>query len=70
MSDKTGYDDEEAEASNRWKFSTLLFPQLLPGAICEVESFSLNSAVCIRKALMVGDNFFGDFRIDIEGEVA
>ena len=70
VSDKTGDDDEEAEASNRWKFSTLLFPQLLPGAICEVESLTLNSAICISKVVMSGDNWDGDFKIDIEGEVA
>jgi hypothetical protein len=70
VSDKTGVDDEEAEPANRWKFTTMLFPQLLPGAACKVESSTLNSEVIIDKAVFSGDNWTGDFKIDLEVEVA
>jgi hypothetical protein len=68
VSDKTGKDDEEAEASNRWKFSTMLFPELNPGAACKVESETLNGDVVVKKAVSSGDNWDSDFRIDIEAE--
>jgi hypothetical protein len=67
VSDKTGEGDEEAEASNKWKFTTMLFPELMPGAVCKVESSTLNAEVCIEKAVFSGDNWTGDFKIDIEG---
>jgi hypothetical protein len=70
VSDKTEDDDTATDASNRWKFSTMLFPELLPGAACKVESLTLNSEVIIRKAVYSGDNWTGDFKIDIEGDVA
>ena len=70
VSNKTAEDDEKAEPSNRWKFSTMLFPQLLPKAECMVESSTLNGNVIIEKAIYNGDNWLGDFRIDIEAEVA
>jgi hypothetical protein len=70
VSDKTEDDDTGTEASNRWKFSTMLFPELLPGAACKVESLTLNSEVIICKAVYSGDNWMGDFKIDIEGDVA
>lgn len=70
VSDKTGEGDEKTEATNRWKFSTMLFPELLPGAACKVESVTLNSEVIIDKAVYSGDNWAGDFQISIEAEVA
>jgi hypothetical protein len=70
VSDKTGEGDEAAEASNRWKFATMLFPELIPGAACKVESSTLNQEVIIRKAVYSGDNWGGDYQIDIEGEAA
>jgi hypothetical protein len=69
VSDKTTDDDTKTEASNRWKFTTMLFPELLPGAACKVESSTLNGEVIIRKAVYSGDNWTGDFKIDIEGDV-
>jgi len=69
ISDKTSDDDANAEASNRWKFSAMLFPELVPGAACKVESSTLNSEVVINKVVFNGDNWGGDFKIDIEGEV-
>jgi hypothetical protein len=66
VSDKTSDDDAEAEAGNRWKFSSLLFPELLPGAACKVESSTLDGEVVIKKAILAGDNWGGDFKIDIE----
>jgi hypothetical protein len=68
VSDKTGDDDEETEATNRWKFSTMLFPELNPGAACKVESDTLNGDVVVKKSIFYGDNWDGDFRIDIEAE--
>jgi hypothetical protein len=68
VSDKTGEDDEGAEAANRWKFSTMLFPELNPGAACKVESDTLNGDVVVKKAVFSGDNWDSDFRIDIEAE--
>jgi hypothetical protein len=68
ISDKTGVDDSETEPSNGWKFSTMLFPELLPGAACKVESSSFSGEVIIHKAVYEGDNWDGDFRIDIEAE--
>jgi hypothetical protein len=70
VSDKTEDDDTGTEAGNRWKFSTMLFPELLPGAACKVESSTLNGEIIIRKAVYSGDNWTGDFKIDIEGDVA
>jgi hypothetical protein len=69
VSDKTEDDDTATEAGNRWKFSTMLFPELLPGAACKVESSTLNGEVIIKKAVYSGDNMTGDFKIDIEGDV-
>jgi hypothetical protein len=68
VSDKTGADDEKAEAANRWKFATMLFPELNPGAACKVESDTLNGDVKVKNATFSGDNWDGDFRIDIEAE--
>jgi len=68
VSDKTSDDDTKAEASNRWKFSAMLFPELVPGAACKVESSTLNSEVVISKAIFNGDNWGGDYKVDIEAE--
>jgi hypothetical protein len=68
VSDKTSDDDTDSEPSNRWKFSTMLFPELVPGAACKVESSTLNSEVVIRKAVFNGDNWGGDYQVDIEAE--
>jgi hypothetical protein len=43
----------------------MLFPQLLPGSACSVESSGLSGAVLISKAVYSGDNWTGDFKIDI-----
>jgi hypothetical protein len=69
VSDKTGEGDTAADAANRWKFSTMLFPELLPGEACKVESSTLNGEVIIKKAVYTGDNMTGDFKIDLEGDV-
>jgi hypothetical protein len=68
VSDKTADGDTGTEAGNRWKFSTMLFPELLPGAACKVESSTLNGEIIIAKAVYSGDNWTGDFKIDIEGD--
>jgi len=70
VSDKQSDDDVEADATNLWKFSAMLFPQLLPGAACKVESSTLNGEVIVQKAVFSGDNWDGEFRIDIEAEAA
>jgi hypothetical protein len=68
ISDKTSEDDAEAEAVNGWKFSTMLFPELLPGAACKVEASTFTGDMVIHKAIYEGDNWEGDFKIDIEAE--
>jgi len=68
--DKTTDDDVGSKAANRWKFSTMLFPELIPKAACKVESSTLNGEVIISKSVMTGDNWDGDFKVDIEAEVA
>ncbi|MDR2952568.1 MAG: hypothetical protein LBU82_04915 [Treponema sp.] len=70
VSDKTSDDDVKTEPGNLWKFSTMLFPELIPGAACKVESSSLNSEVIIKTALFNGDNWDGDYKVDIVGEMA
>jgi hypothetical protein len=47
----------------------MLFPQLIPGAACVVGSDTLNGEVIIEKSVFSGDNWTGDFRVDIEAEV-
>lgn len=65
VSDKN--DSSEQETKNRWKFNTMLFPQLMPDAVCKVESSSLNGQIIIEKAVFKGTNFDGDFIVEIEG---
>jgi hypothetical protein len=70
VSDKTASKDAESrEPVNKWSFATMLFPQLLPGAACSVESSTLKGAVEITKAVYSGDNRTGDFKIEVEAEV-
>jgi hypothetical protein len=66
VTDKTEEDDIEADPDGRWKFSTMLFPELVPGAACLVRSSTLDGTVKITKAVYRGDNWLGDFQIDIE----
>jgi hypothetical protein len=68
VSDKTGDGDDKTEAKNKWKFTTMLFPELVPGAACKVEASSFSGDVIIHKAIYEGDNWGGDFKIDIEAE--
>jgi hypothetical protein len=65
--DKTKDPDTEKDAANGWSFNTLLFPELIPGASCEVESSTLNGVVRITKTVFSGDNWDGDFIAEIEG---
>jgi hypothetical protein len=68
VSDKTGEDNAEAETKNKWKFSTMLFPQLIPGAACKVEASTFTGNMLIHKAVYEGDNWSGDFKVDLEAE--
>jgi hypothetical protein len=68
VSDKTEEDDVEAEPTGKWKFSTMLFPELVPGAACRVKSSTLDGTVKISNAIYEGGNWTGEFRIDIEAE--
>lgn len=70
ISDKTMDDNVNTDAANMWRFSTMLFPELLPGAACKIQSSTLNSEVIIKKAVFSGDNWDGQFKVDIEAEVA
>jgi hypothetical protein len=69
VSDKTEETDTTKEATYRWVFRTMLFPQLIPGAACRVESSTITAEMKITKAKFTGDNWFGDFAVDIEAEV-
>jgi len=66
ISDKTGEGDEEKTPENKWSFSTMMFPQIVPGATQKVESSTLNGEVKTTKAVYNGDNRDGDFKIDVE----
>jgi len=68
ISDKTSEDNSEAEAKNGWKFSTMLLPELLPGAACKVEASTYSGDMLIHKAIYDGDNWDGSFKIEIEAE--
>jgi len=68
VSDKTGVDHFPAGAPNAWQFSTLLFPELVPGAACRIESSSFTGEAFVYKAIYEGDNWDGNFKIDIEAE--
>jgi hypothetical protein len=68
ISDKTTEDDSEAEAKSGWKFSAMLFPELLPGAACKVEASTFSGDMLIHKTIYEGDNWDGPFKIDIEAE--
>jgi hypothetical protein len=68
ISDKTSEDDSEAEAKSGWKFSAMLFPELLPGAACKVEASTFSGDMLIHKTIYDGDNWDGSFKIDIEAE--
>lgn len=65
VSDKT--DSSVETPSNKWKFKTMLFPQLMPDAVCQIESSTLNGQIIIEKAVFKGTNFDGDFVVEIEG---
>jgi len=69
VSDKTEETDTKKDAPNKWEFRTMLFPQLIPGAACKVESSAITTEMKILKAKFQGDNWLSDFCIDIEAEV-
>lgn len=64
MEDKTG-DPTTESAPLKWKVTTLLFPQLIPGARVQIESRSLNGIFIIEKSTFSGDNRDGDFKADL-----
>jgi len=69
VSDKTTETDTTKDAPNKWEFRTMLFPQLIPGAACKIESSSITTEMKVIKARLKGDNWLSDFIIDIEAEV-
>jgi hypothetical protein len=69
VSDKTAETDTTKEAVNKWEFRTLLFPQLIPGAACKIESSSITTEMKVVKAKFTGDNWLSDFAIAIQAEV-
>jgi hypothetical protein len=69
VSDKTEEADTSKDAANKWAFRTMLFPQLIPGAACKVESANITAEMKITKAKFTGDNWLSEFAIDIEAEV-
>jgi hypothetical protein len=68
VSDKTEEGDVNADPAGKWKFNTMLFPELVPGAACVVKSSTLEGTVKISKAVYQGSNWTGDYRIEIEAE--
>lgn len=68
VKDKSADATVNSDAASRWEFSTMLFPEIIPGAACNVKSSTLNGAVKICKAVYTGDNWTGDFRVDVEAE--
>jgi hypothetical protein len=66
--DKTGEYDPQAEAVNRWRFSTKLIPELIPGALCKVEADTFTGDLLIHTARYEGDNREGVFLTDLEAE--
>ena len=67
LSEKVKSDDLNPPPKNRWKFESLLFPELTPGAVCAVTSISYSGAIVIQKVNYEGDNFDGDFKCIVEG---
>lgn len=67
ISDKTNSSKIEQKNVNMWQFKTLLFPQLVPNAVCQIQSSTLNGQIIIEKAIFKGNNFDGDFIVEIEG---
>ena len=67
ISDKTDSSTIDQTTSNKWKFNTMLFPQLMPGAVCKVESSTLNANIMIEEATFKGTNFDGDFIVEVKG---
>lgn len=62
--------DMGGNSTHKWKFKTLLFPQLVPGVVCRVESDTYTGQIKISEVLFSGDNFSGDFICEIIGEEA
>jgi hypothetical protein len=67
ISDKIGDSDIESEASNKWSFRAMLFPELIPGAGCKLESSTYNGELLITRATFKGNNQLGDFYVECEG---
>ena len=68
VSDKTTQGNINAEASNEWEFSAMLLPELSPGAACRIESTTFTGDLLIRQAIYEGDNWDGEFKVDIKAE--
>lgn len=67
VSDKGNTAEITEETKNRWKFTAMLFPQLMPSATCKVKSSTLNSNIIIEQATFKGDNWDGEFVVEIIG---
>ena len=67
ISDKSNSSNIEGKTDNEWSFTTMLFPQLVPGAVCKVESSTLNTDILIKEVVFKGSNFGGDFVAEIKG---
>lgn len=51
-----------------YKLTTLLFPQLLPGALVQINTPNLQGGMVIESCKMIGDNFGGKFQIEAEAQ--
>ncbi len=66
VSDATNSEDVGTEIKAEWTFNTLLFPQLMPGTVCSIDSDTLRGQVIIKEAVFTGDNRDGDFIVEIK----
>lgn len=69
MDKQDNSDSADKNTSNRWKFTAMLFPQLVPGAACSIQTKSLTGNMIIEEANFKGDNFDGDFNVEVIGVV-
>jgi hypothetical protein len=49
-----------------YNIETLLFPQIIPGAIVRIESSQATGNMVVESCTMSGDNFDGDFKVEAE----
>jgi hypothetical protein len=64
--DETAKSIKKGTAGTNYSIKTLLFPQMIPGAIIYVESSLTKGNMIIQSIKMTGSNFDGDFKVEAE----